>query len=74
MISVTRLNGSPIWVNALLIESVEETPDTYITLTTGKKIIVLEKGPEVISLIEQYIRSVGIIAGTKKTDLSEGQS
>ncbi|MCE5168062.1 flagellar FlbD family protein [Paenibacillus profundus] len=73
MISVTRLNGSPIWVNALLIESVEETPDTYISLTTGKRIIVLEKGPEVISLIEQYIRSVGIIAGTKKTDLSEGQ-
>ncbi|CAH8710119.1 flagellar FlbD family protein [Paenibacillus thiaminolyticus] len=73
MISVTRLNGSPMWVNALLIETVEETPDTYITLTTGKKFIVLEKGPEVIGRIEQYVRSVGIIAGTKKTEPSEGQ-
>lgn len=37
MISVTRLNGSQLWLNALLIEMVEETPDTYITLINGKR-------------------------------------
>lgn len=39
MIDVTRMNGSLLTVNNHLIEMVEETPDTVITLTTGKKII-----------------------------------
>ena len=43
MIAVTRLNGSKFYINALLIETIEETPDTFITLTTGKKTLVLEK-------------------------------
>ena len=37
MIGVTRMNGSLLTVNNHLIEMVEETPDTVITLTTGKK-------------------------------------
>ena len=40
MIDVTRMNGSLLTINNHLIEMVEETPDTVITLTTGKKIIV----------------------------------
>ena len=40
MIEITRLNGSKITVNADLIETVEETPDTLITLTSGKKYIL----------------------------------
>lgn len=42
MIYVTRLNGEKIMLNSDLIEFLEETPDTIITLTTGKKIVVLE--------------------------------
>jgi len=42
MIQVTRLNGTKFHLNALLIETVEETPDTIITLTTGRKFIVIE--------------------------------
>lgn len=42
MIDVTKLNDSVITINSDLIETVEETPDTVITLTTGKKIIVKE--------------------------------
>lgn len=37
MIAMTRLNGTELIINALLIESIEEVPDTLITLTTGKK-------------------------------------
>lgn len=37
MIDVTKLNDSVITINSDLIETVEETPDTVITLTTGKK-------------------------------------
>ena len=42
MINVTRLNGKQIMINAELIESVEETPDTVVTLTDGKKFVVKE--------------------------------
>lgn len=37
MIEVTKINGSKLLINTNLIESVEETPDTMITLTSGKK-------------------------------------
>jgi flagellar protein FlbD len=61
LIPVTRLNGKEIIINALLIETIEETPDTVITLSTGKKIVVLEKVPDVISLVRNYMRNVGSI-------------
>ena len=40
MIEVTRLNGTTVLINSDLIETVEETPDTVISLTTGRKFIV----------------------------------
>ena len=40
MIEVTRLHNQRIIVNADLIEFVEETPDTMISTTTGKKLLV----------------------------------
>ena len=42
MIEVTKLNGSTVLVNAEMIESVEETPDTVLSFVTGKKLIVKE--------------------------------
>ncbi|MCJ8010609.1 flagellar FlbD family protein [Paenibacillus sp. KQZ6P-2] len=74
MISVTRLNGSPLWLNALLIETVEETPDTYITLVTGKRMIVLEKAAEVISLVKQYNQEIGVHNATIKVQQLEENS
>ncbi|MEW4369243.1 flagellar FlbD family protein [Paenibacillus kandeliae] len=71
MIPVTRLNGSPMWLNALLIEMVEETPDTYITLTTGKRMIVLEKAEQVTHLITEYNKSIGTLTGTIKVQQME---
>jgi len=62
LILVTRLNGSRFHVNALLIETVEQTPDTLITLTTGKKYIVTEHSSDVIRSIRQYLRSIGMMA------------
>jgi flagellar protein FlbD len=72
MITVTRLNGSKLTVNALLIETVEETPDTLITLTTGKKLIVLEKVPEVIDAVRDYMQHVGSIKVSVKNTVTEG--
>lgn len=76
MILVTRLNGTKFHVNALLIETVEEMPDTLITLTTGKKYIVTENSSEVIRATRHYMRSIGVLAAvTSKADTqSEGAS
>jgi flagellar protein FlbD len=62
MIVVTRLNGTKFHVNALLIETVEELPDTLITLTTGKKFNVIENSSDVIRDIRHYLRSIGVLA------------
>jgi flagellar protein FlbD len=72
MISLTRLNGKPIIVNAILIETLEETPDTMITLTTGKKITVLEKGTAVVSLVQTYMKEIGSIRAAIKSMDTEG--
>ncbi|MBO9609169.1 MAG: flagellar FlbD family protein [Paenibacillaceae bacterium] len=72
MITVTRLNGSRITLNALLIETIEETPDTVISLTTGKKIMVLEKVPDVVSLVQTYLQQIGTLGGSIKSVESEG--
>lgn len=51
MIKVKRLNGKEFVINSELIEFVEETPDTVISLTTGKKVVVQESVDEVIEKI-----------------------
>jgi len=42
MIYLTRLNGEILAVNIDLIELMEATPDTVVTLTTGRKLVVKE--------------------------------
>lgn len=61
MIQVTRLNNTQLTINALLIETVESTPDTVITFTTGKKIVVLESVSEVVSRTQSYLGKIGLI-------------
>jgi flagellar protein FlbD len=54
MIKVTKLNGRELVVNADLIEFVEATPDTLISLTTGRKVMVLEDLGEVVQRAVSY--------------------
>ncbi len=58
MISVTRLDGQSLIVNADLIETIEETPDTIISLTTGQKLIVRESLRQVTDRVMDYRRAV----------------
>lgn len=58
MIEVTKINGSKLLINTNLIESVEETPDTMITLTSGKKIIVKESRQEIKNLVKLYRKDI----------------
>ena len=54
MINVTKMNNMNITINSDLIETIEETPDTVITLTTGKKLLVKESRQEIINLVKLY--------------------
>lgn len=58
MIEVTKLSGERILINSDLFEIVEETPDTVITLSTGKKIIVKESRQEIKNLVELYRKDI----------------
>ncbi len=58
MIKVTRLNGQPLYLNALLIERVESFPDTAIILTNGKQYMVKETGEEVVKLITAFYKEI----------------
>ena len=55
MIELTKLNGKEFSVNPDLIEIVESTPDTVITLTTGRKLIVKESRQEVKNLVLLFV-------------------
>ena len=65
MIELHRLQNQEIIVNADLIEFIESTPDTMISTTAGKKLIVLESVEEVIDKVIKYKRHV-LNLGRKK--------
>ena len=58
MITVTRLNGKQVVINAELIRSVESNPDTTITLINGDHMIVRESMEKVVELAIEYGRSL----------------
>ena len=58
MVEVTKINGVKVLVNPDLIELVEETPDTVISFTTGRKIIVKESRQEIKSLVKSYRKEI----------------
>jgi flagellar protein FlbD len=58
MIHVTRLNQSSVVLNSDLIEQIESTPDTLITLTNNQKLLVLETADEIVERIRLYRRSI----------------
>jgi len=70
MIQLTRLNGEPFTLNALMIEQIQSLPDTTITLTNNKKMVVKETETEVIQLITIYYQKIGLYGKPKK----EGKS
>lgn len=56
MIELTKLNRKKFLLNCDLIESVESTPDTLITLRNGKLYIVEEAPEEILHLVIEYKR------------------
>ena len=59
MIRLSRLDGRSFFVNALLIETVEEVPDTVLTLTTGRKHVVRESADDIAARVIAFHQTVG---------------
>ena len=57
MIRFTRLNQNELVINAEMIEFIEAIPDTIVTLTSGKKIMVFEPVDTVVERIVEYKRT-----------------
>ena len=60
MIRLTRLDGSEVIVNSDLIELIESTPDTIISLTTNRKLLVKEPPHEIIDRTVSYRRRTSL--------------
>ena len=58
MILLTKINDAPITVNSDLIQHIEETPDTILTMTNSEKIVVREGMKEIIDKVVHYRRSI----------------
>jgi flagellar protein FlbD len=71
MILLTKINKAPIAVNCDLIEYIEETPDSVITMTTGDRVVVQQSMVEIIERIVAYRKTIaGLVEATHtKRDL-----
>jgi len=70
MIVLTKINNAPIAVNSDLIEYIEETPDTIITMTNSDKVVVQEGMTEVIERVVHYRRLIsGLIEAESERQL-----
>ena len=58
MIKLTKLNSQPLVLNSDLIKSVENAPDTVLTLLTGEKIIVRESAEQVVERVIAFRRAI----------------
>jgi len=65
MILLTKINKAQIAVNSDLIQYIEETPDTVITLTNNDKVVVHESMSEIIQKVVQYRRQVNCLIETE---------
>ena len=57
LLELTKLNDDKILINSELIEIVETTPDTVVTLNTGRKLIVKESRQEIRKIVESNQKS-----------------
>jgi len=69
VITLTRLTGTAFALNSDLIERVDSTPDTVITLVDGSKYLVQESIEEIVDAVRAY--RGGIIAESARLSISE---
>ena len=62
MIKVLKTDGNEIIINADLIEQIRETPDTVITMTNGKKILVEDTADEIVDKVINYRQKIIVVS------------
>jgi flagellar protein FlbD len=72
MVTLTRLTGMPFALNPDLIERVDETPDTVITLVDGTKYLVKESLQDVVAAVMDYRARLLAAAGSLEADKGDG--
>lgn len=58
MISLIKLNGREITINAELIESLEATPDTVVNLVTGNRLVVRNSVEDIVAKVMEYRKKI----------------
>jgi flagellar protein FlbD len=58
MIKLTRISNARLILNSDLIEHIDETPDTVITLISGQKLMVMESAEEIVGKVIEFRRTV----------------
>lgn len=71
MIQLTKLNQTPLTLNAVYIERIESNPDTVVTLTSGKKVYVLETVEEVTDKVTAYYHKINILPNLQQPNWME---
>jgi flagellar protein FlbD len=71
VILVHRLRGEPMLLNADLIESVEATPDTVITLVDGRRLVVADQVAEIAARVRDFRAAVLIAAERGRNTLAD---
>ena len=71
MIQLTKLNQTPISLNAIYIERIESIPDTVITLLSGKKVHVLETVEEVTNKMTTYYQKINLLSSLQEPNWTE---
>lgn len=66
MIQLHRLNGESFTLNAMMIEQIQSHPDTTITLSNGKKIVVKTTEQEVIEKVIAFYEQIGFYGKLKE--------
>lgn len=70
MITVHKLNGNAVVINAELIESLEPGPQTVVSLATGNRFVVRESAVEITAKVLEYRQKVN--AGAKTVNPISG--
>ena len=71
MVKVTKLNEEVVYVNPYEIEFIEETPDTVISLKSGKKVLVKERADAVIDRMIEFYRLANQMPKIKTDSMEE---
>lgn len=71
VIMLTRLSGTPFVLNSDLIERIDATPDTVITLTDGTKYVVADSMAQVIAAIRVFRSEIVALSAMVPPDLDE---